>query len=244
MYRIRITLLVIALFPILVGLGFWQLDRYHAKQGLEGQYEARRSGSYTIGDLKGLHDPLYFHLSLTGRFDNSHMFLLDNRTYQGRVGFHVFTPFITDSGDTVIVDRGWIAGIPDRSRLPDVPDVHGLVTIGGQSWLPAGDAFLLSEDVWREEWPKVMQAIDQERMTRALEKESNVTAESWLLVQDSDQPGSLQKNFHLTNMPPSRHFGYAMQWFAMAGVLVFLGLWAIRKDKLTNNNKKNAVTQE
>ncbi|MTI14932.1 SURF1 family protein [Sansalvadorimonas verongulae] len=236
MYRVRIVLLVMLFLPVLIGLGFWQLERYHVKQDLEDQYEARRTGNYTVADLKGLYDPLYFQLTLTGRFDNSHNFYLDNRTYQGRVGFHILTPFVTDKGDTVIVDRGWIAGIPDRSRLPEVPEVSGLVTIRGQSWLPAGEAFLLEDDVWTESWPKVIQAIDQERMIDAL----NVKAEPWLLVQGHDQPGSLQKNFHLTNMPPSRHFGYAIQWFSMAAVLVLLGLWALRK----NNNNKNAVTQE
>ncbi|WP_281645333.1 SURF1 family protein [Parendozoicomonas sp. Alg238-R29] len=257
MYRIRIVLLVVALLPVLVGLGFWQLERYDSKLAMENQYQERRGGTYSVSDLKGLYDPLYFQLTLAGRFDNSRSFLLDNRTFKGRVGFHVLTPFFVDSGETVsgetvsgetvsgetvsgetvIVDRGWIVGIPDRSRLPDIPAVDGKVLIAGQSWQPAGEAFLLAEDVWSEDWPKVIQAIDQERMQEVL----GVTAESWLLVQDNDQPGSLEKNFFLTNMPASRHFGYAMQWFAMALVLVVLGFWALRKDK---SNNKQAVKQE
>ena len=233
MYRVRIVLFVVALLPVLVSLGFWQLGRYHSKLDLEQQYQSRRNGEFSITDLKDVADPRYFQLFISGQFDNSREFLLDNRTYKGQVGFHVLTPFVTSSGEFVLIDRGWIAGVPDRSRFPDVPEVTGMVTITGQSWLPAGEAFLLTEDFWEDGWPKVIQALDSSRMEEVLE----VTVQPWLLILDSNQPGSLQRNFYLTNMPASRHFGYAVQWFAMAIALVILGLWALLKDK----NKSKAV---
>ncbi len=231
MYRIRIALLVIALLPILVGLGFWQLERHKAKLAMEELYQSRQQGQFSLADVQAQDDPLYFQLSLTGQFDNARSFLLDNRTLSGRVGFHVLTPFIAQTGETVIIDRGWIAGTPDRRRLPSIPSISGFSSVTGLSWKPAGEAFLLEDDQWSEQWPKVIQAIDEPRMQRAL----TGSVEPWLLIQDEFQPGSLQRNFHLTNMPASRHFAYAIQWFSMAMALLLLGVWAM----MINNKSSN-----
>ncbi|CAM3489050.1 SURF1 family protein [Parendozoicomonas haliclonae] len=235
MYRIRIVIFVTVLLPILVGLGIWQYSRYQDKLAIEDEYQARRTGSFTVQDLQTLDDPRFYPLSLSGQFNNNQYFLLDNKTYQGRVGFHVLMPFTTRSGETILVDRGWIAGLPDRSRLPEVSSVEGFVSISGQSWQPAGEAFLLEEDKWQNEWPKVIQALDAERMQVAL----NTKIQPWFLVLDSDQPSSLQKNYSIINMPPSKHLGYSIQWFAMAFALLLLGVWAYRKEPHTNNNGAN-----
>ncbi len=242
MYRIRPvivtgTLLVTLLLALLVSLGFWQLDRYDSKRAMETLHQSRQDGSYSLQDIQGQPDPLYFQLSVTGRFDNQRSFLLDNRTHNGRVGFHVLTSFIADTGQTLLVDRGWIAGFSDRSQLPSIPAIKGLVSISGLSWQPAGEAFLLKEDQWQQSWPKIVQAIDQKRMATELE----ARLQPWLLIQDADQPGSLQRNFHLTNMPATRHMGYAFQWFAMAIALALLGLWALRLTFYKKDRKTEAL---
>ena len=46
--------------------------------------------------------------------------LLDNRIHAGRVGYEVVMPLrLGDSRMHVLVNRGWIAGTGDRTRLPD-----------------------------------------------------------------------------------------------------------------------------
>ncbi len=239
MYRVRIVIFVFALLPVLVSLGVWQLNRYGAKLDIEESFHSRRTDQFTLQDLQGLADPRFYPLTLTGRFDNTRYFLLDNRILQGRVGFHALSPFLLTSGETVLVDRGWVAGIPDRSRLPDVPVVEGLVTVAGQSWQPAGEAFLLEKNRWNDGWPKVIQAIDQPDMAKALD----VAVQPWLLILDRAQPGILQRNFAPTNMPANRHLGYAIQWFAMALALVMLGAWAIRHDKNSCGKNNNNITK-
>ena len=146
-------------------------------------------------------------------------------------------PFRTLEGEQVVIDRGWVAGSQDRRLLPDIPTVNGSVALTGLSWVPLGDAFLLQDDVWSDEWPKVIQAIDLERMNTALED----GFQPWILVLDSDQPGSFQRNFHVTNMSPSRHFGYAIQWFAMAIALVFLGGYAAFKSERPSSKEKEPL---
>ena len=243
MYRICLIVFAGVLLPILLYLGFWQLGRYEEKLVIEENLQLRRFTPLSLDDLRELNDQRFYPLTITGTFDNSRYFLLDNRTFNGRVGFHVLTPFLTNNGELVLVDRGWIVGSFDRRHLPDIPQVYGLTTIVGQSWQPVGEAFLLKEDVWRTGWPKVIQAIDKQAMTNALQTDdadSIDSIEPWLLILDSDQPGSLQRNFHPTSMPAERHLGYAVQWFVMALALVLLTIWAFYKEVANKkiNNKK------
>ena len=223
MYRIRIFLLVITLLPVLAGLGFWQLERYREKLAIEQKYQQRMLESRTFSQLPDQEDLRYFRLNLTGRFHNESSFLLDNRIWQGQAGFHVITPFELSGGEIILVDRGWIPGTRDRRSLPDIKPVIGTVNLGGITWLPAGKAFLLAEDKWQQQWPKVIQAVDIGRMQAVLGR----TVQPWFYILDDNQPGSFQRNFQVVNMLPFRHLGYAYQWFTMALVLVLLGGYAI-----------------
>ena len=57
-------------------------------------------------------------VSLQGRFDAAHQFLLDNRSYEGRPGYEVLTPLLRTAGDVALIDRGWVPFSGLRSRLP------------------------------------------------------------------------------------------------------------------------------
>ena len=238
MYRICLIVFASVLLPVLLWLGFWQLSRYDEKLAIEENLKMRRFSSLSIVDLRALDDQRFYPITLTGTFDNSRYFLLDNRTFEGRVGFHVLMPFLTRNNEWVLVDRGWIAGSYDRRQLPDVPKINGLITIAGQSWQPAGEAFLLKEDLWYAGWPKVIQAIDGQRIADTLLTVAGERIEPWLLILDGDQAGSLQRNFQPTAMPAQRHFGYALQWFIMALALVLLTIWAFHKEAINKNNNQ------
>ena len=81
---------------------------------------------------------------------------------------------------------------------------------------------MLGEDVWREEWPKRIQALDFERMGKALEQK----IPSILLVLDEGQPGAQTMRPLQMKTGSQKHLGYAFQWFTMALVLTGV-VWAI-----------------
>lgn len=73
-------------------------------------------------------------VSATGTWDTAHEVVVRRRTAaDGRVGYHVLTPFILDSGPTVMVNRGWIADNGNQLDFPKIPaPPKGKVTITGR----------------------------------------------------------------------------------------------------------------
>ncbi len=59
-------------------------------------------------------------IAVSGRFEPSRQFLLDNRSHAGKPGYEVLTPFVLDDGQRILVNRGWVPFRGYRDQLPDV----------------------------------------------------------------------------------------------------------------------------
>ena len=214
----KLTVFVVLLLPLLIRLGFWQLHRADEKRAILATYDARRHAPpVKLEDLQGP-PKRYQRISVNGRFLNDRAFLLDNRVYQGQPGFEVITPAVTAAtGQVVFVDRGWIAGFEERSKLPAIPPVPGDQSVTGEVYTP--DFETVPADEWASAgWPKVIQSLDVKRMAAAL----NRRAFGEILRLPPESPWSFRQIWQPINMPPSRHIGYAVQWFCMAVVLAAL----------------------
>ena len=232
-YRVKLTLLVIPLLTLLISLGFWQLSRYEQKLDLEQTLQQRRSMlAISYSDIRDYADPLYLPLKVTGRFVADQYFLHDNQVYQGRAGYDLIVPFITDEGGWILVNRGWVPS-ESREALPDIQQVEDEVELSGTLYRLLGKPFMLGEDVWREEWPKRIQALDFERMGKALEQK----IPSILLVLDEGQPGAQTMRPLQMKTGSQKHLGYAFQWFTMA--LVLLGLYGYQLSKQMNKQSNS-----
>jgi cytochrome oxidase assembly protein ShyY1 len=228
----KLTLFYLVLFPLLVGLGCWQLYRADYKQGLQTLYEQRSAASpISLNELKANQDVAYLPVKLKGRFDNRRYFLLDNRVFQGRPGYEVINPFeltpvvVTAGGDRiewVWVNRGWVPMQADRSVLPAIDPVEGGTEIAGQLITP-GEAFVLAEEPLSGRWPEVIQRVELEKMN---ERAAVKAGFPYLFRLRTDQPGSFEVNWQAVNTAPEKSLGYAVQWFLMALVLTGLFVWA------------------
>uniref|UniRef100_UPI002587C9F2 SURF1 family protein n=1 Tax=Pseudomonas sp. TaxID=306 RepID=UPI002587C9F2 len=88
------TLVVLALLPVLVSLGFWQLGRAEEKRqllALDAQH--RMAQPITSTQLDGLQAPAFRRVRLHGQFDPDHSLILDNRQREGHVGVELVQPF-------------------------------------------------------------------------------------------------------------------------------------------------------
>src|SRR5680860_419895 len=132
---VGLTAAMLAALAVLVGLGLWQLQRLHWKQGLLAQIEARTKGPpITLKDAVALaregRDPNYYRVRVDGRFHHAKERYL-YAVSDGRVGWHIITPLETEDGDMVLVDRGFV---PDELKDPSsraLGQVDKLVTVTG-----------------------------------------------------------------------------------------------------------------
>ena len=234
-FRFKLSLLVIGLFPILVTLGVWQLTRYHEKLSLEQVYDARRYLTpLSFSDIHSYSDPLYLPLEVTGHYVSNRYFFLDNQIYKGKAGYDLLMPFVTLSGDLLLINRGWLP-LDTREIFPEVSTPKERITLQGSVYRPLGESFLLDEDRWDDEWPKRIQSLNFSKVETALGEQ----VPAMTLVLSEEQPGAEQVRPVSINMKSEKHLAYAFQWFAMALVLIGLAIFRMKQARPAPYNNEN-----
>lgn len=236
----KATLLALALFPCLVSLGYWQLDRADEKRQLKSVFDERQASGYIdFKQLNSQSDLRYQPVILTGRYLKEKNFLLDNKIFHGRFGYEILTPFKLDTtGQLVLINRGWLAGDPARRTLPVIQklDSIGPITIRGEVYVPPGKMLVLSHSQ-EQGWPRLIQSID----TELIEKQLGKDIFPYTVRLDEGSTGLYQRNWVLVNVQPEKHTAYAVQWFAMAITLLLICLlantnsWALIKQNIIKN---------
>ena len=211
------------MLPVVISLGFWQLDRAEEKRQLQDLFEHRQlAGPVALEALNTQADLRYQPVTLRGEFVNEKAVLLDNRIYQGRFGYEIITPFrLVDSKTMVLVNRGWLEGDISRRSLPAIKAIAGEIALIGEVYVPQGDVMLLADES-ASGWPRVMQSLNIE----ALQKEFEQTLFPYSVRIKQISAASYTPNWVVVNLQPEKHTGYAVQWFAMAVALLVIGLLA------------------
>ncbi|MGM0563005.1 MAG: SURF1 family protein [Pseudomonadota bacterium] len=221
------TVLVLLVVPVMLSLAHWQYDRARQKQALNDQMERHweQSASELYDWSRAAQSGWQFRrVVLRGQFDSGQQFLLDNRLHEQRAGYAVLTPFRHESGQTVLVRRGWVPRGAQRDQLPDVsvdgstPDGAERV-IEGRVYQP-GDAFKLGEMSYEDGWPLRVQYIDYAAMSRALASE----LEPWLLVLEPEDRAAYEDDWVPVVDGPEQNYSYMGQWLAMAIAVIVLYL--------------------
>ncbi|UZE96109.1 SURF1 family protein [Alkalimarinus alittae] len=229
--------------PLLVGLGVWQLNRGDEKKALiKQQAEGRQEQHIELTDLNTVdwHDSAaaeqwnYKNVDTRGRFDRKVYLLLDNRTRNGHVGYEVINLFRTDNGQAVWVNRGWVKAPLYRDQWPDIEPVLGDVEITGSVYYKNTQAFTLADNPTTLQWPKRIQALDMTGLMAELKQDIYPFT---LRLIDDEQPGALKTGWRVSIMSSDKHFGYAVQWFSLAFVLVVMTAIAIKKNNTTEVEK-------
>lgn len=223
--RLIPTLATLALLPVIVGLGVWQLDRAAQKAELQAKYDARAAApARTLGMSVQTVEALRFHRVVArGRYDDGHQILIDNRVHQGRVGYHVITPFKIEGGETrVLVNRGWVALGADREHLPAIETPPGVQEISGVATVPAERVFTLGKPgAPGGDWERVWQTLDLARFKAAV----TYPLQPVVVLLDPESPaGGFVRNWLRLDAGVATHKAYAFQWFALAIALLTLYL--------------------
>lgn len=223
------SLLALAGLALFVSLGRWQLDRAGEKRAL---IEAFQRGGERLQELPTGLAPVerYQHLRARGRYDPARQFLLDNMTLDGLAGFRVLTPLVLEDGRVLVVDRGFVPGSGDRSRLPEVAVADSPREVAGRAdTLPRPGIELESQP--SDGWPRIVSFPRIEEIGAALGE----TVFPQVLLLDADQPDGYRREWTPAVMGPDRHVGYAVQWFGFAVVTCIL--WVLLSFRTEESQK-------
>jgi surfeit locus 1 family protein len=229
------TLLVIAGTLGLIRLGIWQLDRLAQRRAFNAQFKsihAQAILNLNQTQPKDISSMEWRPVEFVGKYDFENQIAVRNQYYNGQYGYHLMTPLLS-AGTAVLVDRGWIPA--DGNSAPvdwHKYDKGGDVKVVGQIRVGSGKpAFGGVADALPADGSKLMiwTNADVARVAKQLPYpilpiylQPNVDAS------DTQPPIPFQPAIDLTEGP---HFGYAMQWFTFAAILLIGYTYFVRKQE-------------
>jgi len=217
------TLAFLVVFPVLLSLGNWQLNRAEEKREIErGVAEAMAKPALLLNqaNLDLLSQQVYRPVHLEGRFDAEHQYLWDNKTFKGKPGYQVLTPFrIEGTQKSVIVNRGWVPILGRRDEYPDISVSAEPIVIEGVIKMPS-NAIQLAEpnSIESLSFPFVLQAFEPSVIAKQLDLDMLPI----MVELSKDDPQGFVREWQPYYGKIGKHIGYAVQWFIMALIALFL----------------------
>ena len=214
--------------------GNWQLDRAHQKEVLQQAYDRGASDApvrLTAAPVR-MEDLRMSRVEVEGEFVPSGQVLLDNKTRNGVAGYEVVMPLkIGGSSMHVLVNRGWIAAGPERTRLPWIKTPETIVKVTGMAIVPG--RFLELSKV--EESGPVWQNLTIARYVAR----TGLQVQPLVVQQQDDPHDGLQRSSERPDFGIARHYGYAVQWFSFCGLIIFLYVFFHVKRSRSKKNQKD-----
>lgn len=214
-------------------LGRWQMDRR-----AETLAEINRvTSNYSAAPLAFAEaadqfsaldaDKEWTQVELKGRYDVAGERVVRNRPLNGQPGYEVVVPFKLDTGQTVVVDRGWLPignntpGRPDSVPAPPSGDVTVIVRLKpGEPALQRGapEGQLASIDL-----PAYAAQLGYPVLTGAYGQ----------LASETPAAAAMPYPFPKPSVDEGTHLSYSLQWFAF-GVLMFVGFGYAARQQARN----------
>ena len=218
-----------------LGLSVWQVSRGFEKAA---ERDAFASGGGFSRFVSGMEVRPYQPLRASGQFDGERQFLLDNIILNNRYGYYVITALEpAEDQPLVLINRGWIEkpGLnPDVDALAaSIMPPDGEVTVLGRVGSLPRPGMRMGDDAIadRSRWPQIGVYPTREDLVRSLGRD----VEPFVLLMDPEDEGGYLRHWVPPEMGPSRHYGYALQWFAMGAALAGLLVWHYRKRGFAND---------
>jgi cytochrome oxidase assembly protein ShyY1 len=227
-------LLLAAIFAAAcVFLGRWQMDR-RAETLAEinrvvTNYSAAPIPFAQAKDQFLQLDPAkeWTQVELKGSYDVDGQRIVRNRPLNGQPGYEVVVPFTLQTGETVVIDRGWLPignnnpGSPDSIPAPPSGPVTAVVRLKhGEPQLDRGapDGQLASIDL-----PTYADELGYPVLTGAYGQ----------LASESPAAAQMPFPFPKPATEEGTHLSYSLQWFAF-GVLMFVGFGYAARQQARN----------
>lgn len=215
---------------ILLGLGFWQLERLAWKEALIARVEARTKAPVAPlppesewAKLTAGNDE-YRRVSLSGRFHHDkeafvYTVISEKAGRYAGPGFWVMTPLELPSGAFVVVNRGFVPVERKDAAKRKEGQVAGAVTVTGLLRMPEGVGwFAPANDPAKDAWYRRDPA--EIANARGLARAAPFTVDA----DATPNPGGLPQGGDTRVAFTNNHLQYAVTWFGIA--LSLIGVFA------------------
>jgi cytochrome oxidase assembly protein ShyY1 len=239
--------LALAGIALFVRLGVWQYGRMLEKQATLDAVAtviAERKPVSLLQAADVARAGAYDWAAGNGAFTDTAPLLLDNQIRNGHPGIRVYRVFYPDDAsfhaspdNALLIDLGWVPLQGDRT-LPKLPSpganhiaVRGLLAPPPSSGMSLGPGIEQRDDAW------LLTRMDLAAIRRELGARTPALAPRVLRL-DPALPIGYERDLDVlpNTLPPQRHLGYAVQWFAMA--LAALAIFVILHWRKVDNVKK------
>lgn len=212
-------------FSAFAALGTWQLQRGLGKRDLLAQQAAaeRDGAARPLAPLLGAPDAGDGVLQVEGRGRYLHLLLLDNQQRDGRVGLRAYgVAEVEGAAPRLLVDLGWVPMPPDR-RPPALALPAGERALRGLLAAWPGQGLRAAENPWPEASTGAAPLLTYLDRTE-LQRELRLPLDARVLRLDPALEDGWARDAQLlpNTLPPERHYGYAVQWYALAAAVAVI----------------------
>lgn len=206
------------------GLSVWQISRGLEKRATQLTYKSQTGFSdwHNGMDIRS-----YQHLRVTGYYDAEHQILLENIIINSRYGYYIITPLlVSDDAPVLLVNRGWLEKTGAALDLGKLALPDGELSVRGRAGSLPRAGYKMGESIDpASAWPKAAVYPSLDEVSAALGRE----VQNFVLLMDHEEQHGFLRHWVPSEFGPSKHFAYAVQWFAMGAVLFGLLVWNYRQ---------------
>lgn len=211
-----VVIFTLLVFSGLIKLGLWQSERATEKElrlSRIATYQNQKALTLTeIEKLREANENINdIPVIVSGIFDEQKVFLIDNQTHKGRLGYRVLQALIIEQ-QAVLVNLGWVEGFIDRSKLPTIEALKGEHSFKGNIRIVEKGIVLGNKNYQEITWPLRVQQVELDKFSLILGQKLL----PFVVYLDKTESIGFKKNWRPIVMPPEKHRAYAFQWFSLA----------------------------
>lgn len=214
----RMAILALLAILFFTRLGFWQLERATEKKEMLATQTRLAKEKPLVWQSDMTLPRQYQRISIEGNY-LPEIILLDNQHHQHQFGYHVLSPLILKSDKVVLIDRGWVAADITRQNLPECYVPNNSMHLSGGVYYPSEKNWVLGQAFEKKQQNVILvEQIDTKLIGQFLHK----SIYPFIIRLDKEEAYGYVREWAVVAMPPERHYAYALQWFAMASVILIL----------------------
>jgi surfeit locus 1 family protein len=199
-------------------LGFWQIHRADEKRQMIIAQEKMLQQKSVVWESEKIIPKQYQSVQIKGSY-LPQIFLLDNQHHQHQFGYQVISPLLLENGGVVLIDRGWMRGDVSRKNFPQIEIPQKSQWVEGRAYFPSKKQWVLGAGIENKgSHLYILELLDTKIVKQVLQKK----VYPFIIRLNRNDPYGFIREWKIVSMPAQRHIAYAVQWFAMASVILIL----------------------